>query len=178
MYGQLPPERRASLAGSARAALRARLARPRDERPVEGARIVWPVAAGIAALLAAAPLATIAGAHWLAGRERAQAVALDARLAPKLAAEASDAAARTLLRDLLRRPTLGASLERFARALPDDAHAARIAMTDGALEAEIAAADPDRLRAALHRDPVLARLRETGQRRADTEMLVTLRAAP
>lgn len=131
----------------------------------------WRVGAAIAGLLALVPLAVIAIATLLAigtedrtaARTRTEAVAL-ARIA-----EAQR------LRTVLRRPTVGATLEALARALPAEARLRRVARNaDGALVVEVATADPDRLRAALRREPLTAGLRDVGQQGGPGGLLVTL----
>ncbi|HWK35526.1 MAG TPA: hypothetical protein VNR91_04620, partial [Sphingomonas sp.] len=93
----------------------------------------------------------------------------------KLAAADERAAARATLAPLLARPTLGATLEGMARILPAESHLVRAERgADGRLAIDVAAPDPDRLRAVLRRDPVTQGLRDTGQRRGDGAMIVTL----
>ena len=134
------------------------------------------LAAAIAVLIALGPLATIAGAELLAGRDRARAAEARVALEPRLAAERAPIAARAEMGAAIQRPALGATLESLARGLPVDATLARVERAaKGALELDIVVADPDRLRAALRRDPALARLRDTSQRQVDATMVVTLR---
>lgn len=134
------------------------------------------LAAAVAVLIALAPLLTIAGAQLLARHEHTEAERLRADLAPRMADERSAEAARTEIAKAVQRPALGATLEAFARGLPADAGLVRIERkADGVLEADVTAADPDQLRAAIRRDPALARLRDTSQRQSDTAMIVTLR---
>jgi hypothetical protein len=136
----------------------------------------WRIAAGIAALIAAGPLATMLGAQLLADSARAEVAALRSQAAPRLAAAKAYARDRVELAALLRRPGVGTTFEALARALPDDAVLTRAGRgRDGALEAEVATPDPDKLRASLRREPALARLHDAGQRRGDQAMLVVLR---
>lgn len=134
------------------------------------------LAAAIAVLIALGPLATIAGAQLLTRQDRSEAERLRTELAPRLAAERSIEAARSEIGALVRRPAIGTTLEAFARGLPADATVIRIERNaNGGLEADIIAADPDQLRAAIRRDPALAQMRNTSQRQSDTAMIVTLR---
>jgi len=129
----------------------------------------------VAVLILAGPLLTIGGAQVLADQQRATASRIEAEVAPRIAAAAAAAEARTQMNALLRRRTLGATIETLARALPADATLVRAERNmQGRLALEIATADPDRLRPALRRVPTLARLRNTGQRQADAAMIVLL----
>ncbi|MEI9851845.1 MAG: hypothetical protein WDN24_14570 [Sphingomonas sp.] len=76
----------------------------------------------------------------------------------------------------MRRPTIGATLDALARALPPEASLIRAGRdAQGLLTVEVAAPDPDQLRAAIRRDPLLAALRDTGQRQQEATMIVTMR---
>ena len=132
------------------------------------------VAMVVALLIGAGPLLTIAGAKLLAAEQRAAAARIESEAAPRIAAAKSATEARTQIDAVLRRRTLGATIEALARALPADAVLVRTGRTaQGVLEIDVAAADPDRLRAALRHAPAFARLRNTGQRQADAKMIVT-----
>ncbi|AQR73581.1 hypothetical protein [Sphingomonas sp. LM7] len=137
----------------------------------------WPegsVAALVAVLIAAGPLTTIAGAKLLAAQQRAAAADLAGDASPRIEAARTADEARGQIDAVLRRMPLGATLEALARALPTDATLVRVQRSaQGVLEIDVAAADPDRLRAAMRRAPALARLRNTGQRQADARMIVT-----
>jgi len=165
-----------SLAGRLGAALRARLA----VRPVvQGVARDWWIAGALAALLAAGPVATIIGANMLAGSARAEVEGLRGEAAPRVAADRALAKDRAGLVALLRRPSLGATVEALARALPPEAALVRIERNPaGLLEVDITAPDPDKLRAALHREPALVRLRDAGQQRGELTMTVSLRELP
>lgn len=171
-----PPAR--SLLDRLGAAGRARLAALRA-RPAEAVPAgEWRLAAGLAALIAAGPLATLVGAELLAAHVRAE-VREMRRQRPLMFEVDAATQDRITLHHLLNRPTLGATLEALARALPAEAVLARVEYSaDNRLEADIAAPDPDTLRAALRREPALARLRETAQRRGDGTMLVSFRDSP
>jgi hypothetical protein len=131
------------------------------------------VAALVAVLIAAGPLLTIGAARLLAGQQRAAAARLETEASPRIEAARAAAEAREQMDAVLRRRTLSATIEALARALPADATVVRAGRTaQGVLEIEIAAADPDQLRAALRRAPTFARLRNTGQRQADAKMIV------
>lgn len=147
----------------------------RKPRP-EGAKVDWRRAGGLAALIALGPLLTIVGAAALERRAQADAALLAAQAAPGLKAEARERTARAALREAAHAPGVAILLNQVAAAIPADARVARMLRTaDGAMEIEITAPDPDLLRAALRRDPVLADFRETGQRRAGAMIAVTLR---
>jgi hypothetical protein len=153
--------------------------------PKEGAgaarwsRSDWRVAAGIALLLAAAPGATLVGAWALRPAAEAEAAAIEPRARPRMTAERDAARGREALRALLRRPTLGAVIDRLAAVLPEGARLARAERgSDGALMLEVATPDPDELRRALRREPLLAGLRDRGQRQSEGGMIVTLASAP
>ena len=136
------------------------------------------LAAALAGTIALGPLLGIVGAQLLRATIEAEnrdlAMQLEARLAP-------EAARRTgweTLRDAVRQPTMSATLERLAHALPDDARLVSAARgADGRVAVEIATGDPDQLRAALRRDPKLSGMQERGQRRSrDARVIVTLRS--
>lgn len=134
------------------------------------------VAWAVAALIAAGPLLTLAGAQLMIAREEAAAAELRAAAAPRLAAQRAADEARAMLARTIERPTLGATLEAVATALPEDAQLIRAErFRDGLLELDVAASDPDRLRAALRRSRGLARMRDTGQRASDGAMITSLR---
>ena len=163
-----PPTERQSLAQHAGAAL-ARL------RPGVGG---WRVAALTGALIATGPVLTILGANLLAARSERETTQLRDRLAPRIAAERAANEARAMLAGAVRRPTLGQTVEALARVLPADAQVARAARTTGgALELDVAAADPDALRTAIRRAPQFTELRDASQRRTDSGMIVSLRGA-
>lgn len=138
----------------------------------------WPdgrLAALVAVLMAAGPMLTIGGAALLTGQQRAASARLEAEAAPRIDAARAVAEARGQMDAVLRRRTLAATIEALARALPADAALVRAGRNaQGALELEIATPDPDKLRSALRRAPAFARLRNTGQRQADTKMIVLL----
>ncbi|MES2338866.1 MAG: hypothetical protein V4537_12290 [Pseudomonadota bacterium] len=138
------------------------------------------VRAGIAValLLAAAPAAVWAGARWTETGVRRDIAAVTATAKPRLDGLAARTAARAELDTLLAVPGVGGTLEALTRALPADASLARVARgPEGRLAIDVAAADPDRLRAALRRHPATAGLRDAGQRGGDGVMLVTLESA-
>ena len=129
----------------------------------------------VAGLIGLGPILTIGGAKLLTGRERTQTARLEAELAPKMARRSDAEQARERLAQVLERPTLAATLDALARALPKDASLARAERVgEGELQLEVGTPDPDSLRGALRRAPALARLRETGQRRGDAGMIVAL----
>lgn len=135
------------------------------------------VVAVVAVLLAAGPLATLAGAGLLERQIRAETAALAPKVTPLRARTAATMATRERLAEVLQRPTAGAVIERLAAALPGEARMLRaVVAAEGALEIEVLAPDPDVLRAALRREPLLAGLREVGQARTDGALRVTLRA--
>ena len=141
-------------------------------------RADWQVAAGIALLLAAAPIATWAGAILLRPGVEAQVEVLRAQADPRIRADRDAARGRQVLRALLREPALGTAIDRLAAALPDGSQLVRAERKpDGALAVDIFTPDPDRLRSALRREPILAGLRDRGQRRSEAGMVVTLESA-
>jgi hypothetical protein len=157
-----------------------RLSAHAKRRPAAGAQSsggAWPegsIAALVALLIILGALLTIGGARLLAAQQRAATARLDADAAPRIEAARAAAEARGQIDAVLRRMSLGATLEALARALPADATLIRAARTgEGVLEIDVAASDPDQLRAALRRTPALARLRNTGQRQAEGRMIVT-----
>ncbi|MCW3835738.1 hypothetical protein ACFQ1E_05595 [Sphingomonas canadensis] len=163
-----------SLAGRIAAAARAMLAHG-EAAPPPGRRD-WIVAGALAALIAAGPLVTIAGAKLMAGAARADARRMTEAAAPRIAARDAAARDRRVLAALVRRAGAGATLEALAKALPPEARVQFIARgADGRIEADVAAPDPDALRAAIRAEPLLAGLRDAGQRQADTMMIVSLK---
>ena len=124
------------------------------------------LAAALAGLVALGPLVTIVGAQVLRAGVEADNRALARQLQTRDAPQAARGAAAAVLRDATRQPPFAATLDRLARALPDDARLVSAARgSDGRLLVEISASDPDQLRGALRRDLLLAALRESGQRR-------------
>ena len=145
-------------------------------RPGEGD---WRVAALAGALIAAGPVLTIGAAHLLTRQTEREAMQLRDRLAPRIAADRTAAEARALLRATVRRPGLGSTLEALARVLPADAQVVRAQRTSGGVLAlDIAAADPDALRAAVRRAPQFTNLRDSRQQRVDSGMVVSMRSTP
>lgn len=135
--------------------------------------------AGVALLLMLAPVATITGARLMADRAATRAAALEARAQPAMAAGERAERARDLLRGAIARPGVGVTLDGLARALPPEATLVSATRDPtGALTIEVAAIDPDRLRAALRRDPATAGLRDAGQQRGAGGMTVTLVEQP
>jgi len=165
-----------SLAARLHEMVRGALARVPEIRPDKRD---WRIASAVAALIAAGPLATILGANLLAGSVSKQVQRLREQATPRAAAAQAAAKERAELVALLREPGVGASVEALARALPADASLVRVERNPaGLLEVDLTAPDPDRLRAALHREPALARLRDTGQQQGETAMTISLREAP
>lgn len=149
----------------------------RMPRPAFGP-VNWRLAAALTAIIALGPLATIVGAGVLERSARVEAARLTAQAAPRSKAQARERAAREALRSAARDAGVAVWLDRVAAAIPADARVARMAKaSDGAIELEITAPDPDLLRGALRRDPALAGFREAGQRRAGAMIAVTLRRA-
>lgn len=137
------------------------------------------VAAAVALLIALAPLLTIAGAYATARSIRAEAAAIAREAEPRLAATREAEAGRTALRKLLATPTLGATLDGLARTLPPESTVTSAERrADATLAVEVATADPDRLRTALRRDPATVGLRDAGQQRGESAMLVMLEGRP
>ena len=135
----------------------------------------WEGAAAVAVMLALGPILTIAGAKLLVRHERTAIARLQNDLAPRIAAEQAADTARQEIAAAIGRPALGTTLEALARALPADATLARAERTaQGALDIEVTATDPDKLRAAIRRAPELTGLRDSGQRQGDGTMLVSL----
>lgn len=138
----------------------------------------WPegrVATVVALLIVAGPLLTIGGARILSERHRVATARIEGEVAPRIAATAAAAEARAQMDAVLKRRTLGATIETLARALPADATLARVERkAQGRLALEVATPDPDKLRAALRRVPALAQLRDSGQRQTDGAMIVLL----
>jgi hypothetical protein len=163
-------------AGAGAAKFRERLAAWRAQEPAATPRRAWQVAGAVALLIALGPVATIAGGHLLAGQSRAESRQLKARAEPRIAADRLAERDRAALGAVLRRAGVGAVIEALARALPPEAALARAERNrDGLIELDIATPDPDKLRAALRREPLLATLRDSGQRQGDAAMLVSFR---
>lgn len=135
----------------------------------------WRVAAGIAALIAAGPLASWIGALVLAEGLRGEIARLEPLAAPRMARAQAATAARAALSDTVRRVPMAIAVEAVARGLPEDSSLIGAARDgDGTVRIEVATPDPDGLRGALRRSPALAGLRDAGQRRGGTGMVVTL----
>lgn len=142
------------------------VARPRPDR----AAILLAIA------ILATPMLTLAGATLTTAQVRRETQALTERAAPAVAARVARDRARATLAGAWNGPTLGATLEAIARALPDDAALFRVERDTGPLNIDILAPDPDRTLSALRRDPVLGGLRAVAQSRAegDGRMRITL----
>lgn len=134
-------------------------------------------AGSLFALLIAGPLASIVINHSIAAQSQGEIAQAQARQTPVETAAARVRMGRDVLAAAFARPAPVAVLTRLAQLLPGDARVARIGQREGALQAEIATSDPDRLRAALRRDPVLKGLRETGQRQGDGVIVVAFAQA-
>ncbi|MHA6720814.1 hypothetical protein ACX40Y_15370 [Sphingomonas sp. RS6] len=175
-----PTEPDHSLVGRLAAAVRRRRAPPGPaggRATGEGGRRIGRVLA-LAGLIAAGPLAVGAGARLLHMAVNRDIEATQAALAPKLAEAHDRAVVRDALQATLVGPGPAETLDRIAAVLPADASLLRAErLADGALELDIASADPDALRTALHRAPWLARLHDIGQRQGDGVMIVSLRQA-
>lgn len=171
----IPPGESTSLAARLGAALRGVLSR----RPaMRAGKREWWVAGAVGALIAAGPVATIVGANLLTGHAQGEVRQLSEKAAPRVAAEQAAGRDRAELVALLRRPGVGATVEALARVLPADSSLARIGRgRDGLLESDVTTPDPDALRAAIRREPALARLRDAGQQRGELTMTVSLREA-
>jgi hypothetical protein len=149
---------------------------PPPERRRAMPKIDWRFVAALIGLIAMGPLLTIIGARLLEADALAAVARLRGEVAPRAAAAARDGEARRLLREAVHRPPVAVWLDRLASALPADARVGRMTLgADGATEIEIATPDPDQLRAALRRHPVMSGFREVGQRRDDALVLVTWR---
>lgn len=168
------------IADAARARIDARRAPPvavEVQEPHEaGQGGDWRIAAALAGMIALGPILTVAAASWAGVSARADTAALREKLAPRIAAERQAAADRETLVALVRRPGAGVTLDALARAIPPESSLVRVELNAaGRLEVEVAAADPDRLREALKREPALAGLRDAGQRQSDQGMIVSLK---
>ncbi|NLS27331.1 hypothetical protein S2M10_23260 [Sphingomonas sp. S2M10] len=160
-------------------------ARARARRPVAPVdKAAEAVAAGswivpaLALLVAAGPIATLAGATLLAGRAQRETAAAEAALAPRYAADQARGAARTMLGAAIVQPGPAALLDTLSTALPADAALMRAErQADGTLELEVAVSDPDALRTALRRVPALAGLRDVRQQEGEGRTMVVLRQA-
>lgn len=136
----------------------------------------WKLSAALAALIALAPIVTIAGASILIAREKVAVAKLNTTVAPRVAAEQQRRDAHIALEAIVERPPLGSVVEGFARGLPSEASILRLEQSaDGALEAEVRGGDPDALRAAIRREPSLAAMRNTNQRQTEAGMVITMR---
>ncbi|MEG3179679.1 hypothetical protein [Sphingomonas sp. LT1P40] len=143
------------------------------------AGVDWRFAAALAGVIALGPLATIVGAGVLERSVRAEAVRLETAASPRMKVEARERAAREMLRTAARDATVAVWLDRVAAALPSDVRVVGMAkLADGGMALEVSTPDPDLLRGRLRRNPALAGLRETGQRRSGAMIVVTLRQLP
>lgn len=159
-----PPPAGASLAARLGAMLGPAPATPRRRW------VPWAVAG----LIAAGPVLTIAGAALIAARERSITASLEATLAPRIAARAAARDTRAALAPVIAGAPVATVLDALARALPADAALVRAErLASGGIELEIAAPDPDALRAALRRAPDFARVRPLGQRQGEGMMVAT-----
>jgi hypothetical protein len=140
--------------------------------------IDWRFALALTALIALGPLLTVVGAGLLERDARADAARLRAQAAPVTDAAKADRAARGLLRATVSEAPVALWLDRAARALPDEARISRMARSsEGRMEIDVIAPDPDPVRAAMRRDPAFTRFREAGQRRAGGAVLISYRQA-
>lgn len=129
----------------------------------------------LAVLIAAGPGLTLIGAKLLTIREERESNRLETKLEPRAARTAATAEVRQILTPLVRRKPLAMTLDRLAVALPADATLiGALQGRDGIVKLEVAAPDPDRLRAALRRAPGLEGLRDVGQRSGDGGIVVML----
>jgi hypothetical protein len=134
----------------------------------------------IACLVGSIPLTIAIGAWVLHLTEERRSDALRRTLEPRLplerAAESIERARPSFAR-LVERATLSDVVERLARSLPAEAKVHAMGRDQaGILTIEIDTADPDLLRPAIERDPVLRDLDEVGQTRSgDHGLRVTLR---
>lgn len=173
----LPP--RLSLVGHAAARLRARMG-SRSELEAGPLPATRPrrIALILPLVLAAGPLATIAGAALLTRAARQEEARIATALAPRMDAEQERGRARQWLRQAIEQPGPAAMIDRLAAALPADATLLRVERrADAQLEIEVATSDPDALRAALRRTAALSGLRDVRQREAEGRTIVLLRRA-
>jgi len=148
---------------------------PEPGMPVARRRAIDRIGLAMAVMIVAMPVATWIGATRIAARDRAATAQIVATAAPIEAARAGHDRARTLLTATWRGPTAGMVVEALARSLPPEAALLRVDRAPtGALSVEVAAPDPDRLMAALRREPALTALHATGQVQGDGAMRVTL----
>ncbi|MBW4330305.1 hypothetical protein KY084_05390 [Stakelama sp. CBK3Z-3] len=158
-----------------RGAARSR-SRPQFFALIPVTRREWMFSGAIAFLIASVPVSVC----LLAGMEARSAIGARERLAAQAQGALREWSGyrgrRDALHTLIDRPGMAVTIDRIAVALPDDDRliSARRDVS-GVLTVEIATADPDRLRAALHREGALSNLRDTDQRQGDGAMLVTLK---
>lgn len=158
--------------GAAARGVRLRGGNGEGERPPASE---WKLAAALALLIAGGPLLTWGGAELLRASVARETAKLGRQMEPRLARAEAARVERSQLAAAIGRPTLGATLDALARALPADASLVRVERdARGLLTADVATPDPDRLRAALREEPALALLRDAGQREGDTNMIVSL----
>jgi hypothetical protein len=148
-----------------------RLPRWQPTWPARLARPSGTALTAVALVLATIPATTAIGAWGIAGIDRWRAARIAKRQAPAIAAYARVAAverARDDVEAVMAIPSLTGLADRLRATLPEDAGLAAMALAEsGELTIELETPDPDRLRTALAADPLLASLRETGQRRTD-----------
>ncbi len=135
-----------------------------------------------AVLLAFVPLATALALRAAVAVERVRADRLARVVAPRLAAAAAAAAigeTRRRLAPAFAPPTLTDLAARLAARLPADAHVVALGVDEaGGIAVEIETADAEAAAQALAADPLLGRLRRTGQAPAAGEGLRARFATP
>lgn len=141
----------------------------RGERPALKASERRPLLLA-AALVALAPILTLAGSEFLIAQNRAAIAKLEAELAPKREAARLAREREQLRAGLATLPTLPLStlLDDVAANLPQSAHLQSAQREGGSVTLEIEAVDPDPVRDGFSTGEVTAKLREVDQGRSPT----------
>lgn len=138
----------------------------------------WLIAAAIALLIASIPFNIQWIAAWQARSATNRAKALGTQNAASISAYYARSDSGHILQGATAPEGVAVVLDHLAAVLPQEAMLVSVERDGtGALSVRVATNDPDRLRTALHRDPLFAELHDRDQSQADGVMLVTLSEA-
>tara|TARA_B100000678_G_scaffold278266_1_gene272857 strand:- start:547 stop:990 length:444 start_codon:yes stop_codon:yes gene_type:complete len=139
----------------------------------------WLIAAAVALLIASIPLTIQLIAAWQTLSATHAAKALGAKNAASISAFYARNDSRRILQQATAPVGVAVVLDHLAAVLPQEAMLVSVERDNfSELTLRIATNDPDRLRTALHRDPLFAKLHDRDQSQSDGVMLVTLSEAP